>query len=122
HEFLPDRHQIEAEVERARVEMTDDLEELEKTLERVRSLEEGNPMLGTRGVRLGLLHPEIYEMQCRAIFRAARTAESAVEIMVPLVAYAAEFGQARADIERIATDEGLPLERLRIGTMIELPR
>ena len=49
-----------------------ELAELEHTLERVRALEEGNPMLGTRGVRLGLIHPEIYEMQARAIFRAAR--------------------------------------------------
>jgi len=55
HEFLPARTQVESEVERARVEMSDDLEKLEATLERVRSLEEVNPMLGTRGVRLGLL-------------------------------------------------------------------
>jgi pyruvate,orthophosphate dikinase len=122
HEFLPDRAELAAAIARAELRRDPRLPELEHEAERVRALEEGNPMLGTRGVRLGLLHPEIYEMQCRAIFRAARTAESAVEIMVPLVAYAAEFGQARADIERIATDEGLPLERLRIGTMIELPR
>src|SRR3954449_1873475 len=71
HEFLPARTDVEAEVERARVEMSDDLEALEKTLERVRSLEEVNPMLGTRGVRLGLLYPEIYEMQVEAMMRAA---------------------------------------------------
>ena len=52
--------------------MTDDLEELETTLERVRALEEVNPMLGTRGVRLGMLYPEIYEMQVEAMMRAAR--------------------------------------------------
>ena len=64
----------------------------------MRALEEGNPMLGTRGVRLGLIHPEIYEMQARAIFRAARGACASapasaprLEIMIPLVAYAREL-------------------------------
>ncbi|MDX6639306.1 MAG: pyruvate, orthophosphate dikinase, partial [Solirubrobacteraceae bacterium] len=77
HEFLPPLHQVEADVERARIERTDDLAELERTLDRVRALQEVNPMLGTRGVRLGILFPEIYAMQCRAIFRAARAAEGA---------------------------------------------
>ena len=71
HEFLPARAEVEAEVERARVEMSDDLERLERTLERVRSLEEVNPMLGMRAVRLGLRYPEIYEMQVAAMMRAA---------------------------------------------------
>ena len=67
----------------------------------MRALEEGNPMLGTRGVRLGLLHPEIYEMQVRAIFRAARAVRARtgrapkLEIMIPLVAYARELELAR---------------------------
>ena len=52
--------------------MSDDLGELERTLDRVRALQETNPMLGTRGVRLGILFPEIYAMQARAIFRAAK--------------------------------------------------
>ena len=58
-------------------------------VQRVRSLEEGNPMLGTRGVRLGLSHPEMYEMQVRAIFRATVTVRERtgraphLEIMIP---------------------------------------
>jgi pyruvate,orthophosphate dikinase len=129
HEFLPDRHEIEADVERARVEMTDDLEELEKTLERVRSLEEVNPMLGTRGVRLGLLFPEIYEMQVEAMMRAARAVkersghEPHLEIMVPLVAYEGELEVMRDVILEIGEREGLEHPRqYQIGTMIELPR
>src|SRR3954467_1330913 len=129
HEFLPDRHQIETEVERARVEMTDDLEELEKTLERVRSLEEVNPMLGTRGVRLGLLFPEIYEMQVEAMMRAAQAVkeraghEPHLEIMVPLVAYEGELEVMRRIILEIGEREGLEYPRhYQIGTMIELPR
>ena len=85
---------------------------LEHVLERMRALEEGNPMLGTRGVRLGLLHPDIYEMQARAIFRAARAVRArtgkapAVEVMIPLVAYARELELARALVERVAAEEG----------------
>ena len=71
HEFLPQAEEVAQELERARIEQTDDLAELEHTLDRIHSLAEANPMLGTRGVRLGVLHPEIYEMQVRAIVRAA---------------------------------------------------
>src|SRR3954451_24872304 len=129
HEFLPDRHQIEVDVERARVEMTDDLEALEKTLERVRSPEEVNPMLGTRGVRLGLLFPEIYEMQVEAMMRAAIAVkersghEPHLEIMVPLVAYEGELEVMRRAILEIGEREGLSHpDQYQIGTMIELPR
>ena len=71
HEFMPQAEEVAQDLERARIEQTDNLDELEHTLERIHSLAETNPMLGTRGVRLGVLHPEIYEMQIRAIFRAA---------------------------------------------------
>ena len=69
-------------------------------------------MLGTRGVRLGLLHPEIYEMQARAIFRAVRAVQERtghaprVEIMIPLVAYARELELARDLVMRVAVEEG----------------
>jgi pyruvate,orthophosphate dikinase len=129
HEFLPARTEVESEVERARVEMSDDLEELEKTLERVRSLEEVNPMLGTRGVRLGLLYPEIYEMQVEAMMRAAKAVrersghEPHLEIMVPLVAYEGELEVMRKMILEIGDREGLGHpSQYQIGTMIELPR
>jgi pyruvate,orthophosphate dikinase len=83
-------------------------------------------MLGTRGVRLGLLHPEIYEMQARAIFRAARAVRErtgdapSVEVMIPLVAYTSELERARALVERVAAEEGAV--GVKVGTMIELPR
>ena len=91
-------------------------------------LREVNPMLGTRGVRLGLLHPEIYEMQVRAIVRAAAAvrarggAAPALEIMIPLVAYRGELDDACALVRRVAADEGADPATLSIGTMIELPR
>ena len=73
HEFLPARDEIFEQMIDAHLEWTWALPGLEHELERVRELEEVNPMLGTRGVRLGVVHPEIYEMQVRAMMRAART-------------------------------------------------
>jgi pyruvate,orthophosphate dikinase len=128
HEFLPDLEEAAQEVERARIEQTDDLEELEHTLERVHSLGETNPMLGTRGVRLGILHPEIYEMQVRAIVRAAaavreRTGEAPhLEIMIPLVAYEKELETMRDLVQRVFAEHGAEGLELAVGTMIELPR
>jgi len=129
HEFLPARLEVQHEVERARVERSDDLEELELLLERVSALEETNPMLGTRGCRLGIVQPEIYEMQVTAITRAvaavrARTGERPlVEIMIPLVDYEHELELMRALVVRVAEGEGLREGRdYTVGTMIELPR
>jgi pyruvate, orthophosphate dikinase len=127
HEFMPDRFELVESLAAARAGGAD-VAALERTLERVQSLAEGNPMLGTRGVRLGLVHPEIYEMQVRAIFRAATAVRerghepSRLEIMVPLVAYAGELERCRALIERVADDEGYPRDGFEIGSMIELPR
>src|SRR3954470_20266517 len=130
HEVLPSLEEIAGDVERARIERSEDLEELEKTLERVHSLQETNPMLGTRGCRLGIIHPEIYEMQVRAIVRAAKAvakrAEKApdLEIMIPLVAYEQELEIMRKMVEGVCDEEcrestGIDLH---VGTMIELPR
>ena len=111
HEFLPAEN--EATTERMR--------------ERINSLREVNPMLGTRGCRLGLQWPEIYEMQVRAIGRATkavadRTGETPkVEIMHPLVAFAEELHRLRVLTERVMEEEAPGLEYL-CGTMIELPR
>jgi pyruvate, orthophosphate dikinase len=127
HEFMPDHFELVESLAAARAGGAD-VAALERTLERVQSLAEGNPMLGTRGVRLGLVHPEIYEMQVRAIFRAATAVRerghepSRLEIMVPLVAYAGELERCRALIERVADDEGYPRDGFEIGSMIELPR
>jgi pyruvate,orthophosphate dikinase len=128
HEFLPKLHDVEAELERARVERSDDLPRLEHTFERVRALQEVNPMLGTRGVRLGILYPAIYEMQIEAIFRAlvaarGRDVDVHVEVMVPLVDYRRELELLRELIERVAGRHDLTRgEDYSVGTMIELPR
>ncbi len=129
HEFMPDRVELVERITEARLRGAPELGELEHTLERIRALEEGNPMLGTRGVRLGLVHPEIYEMQARAIFRAARAVHErtgrapVVEIMIPLVAYARELELARDRVVRVGVEEGVAVGRdFGIGTMIELPR
>ncbi len=98
----------------------------ERVAARIRALQESNPMLGTRGCRLGLMYPEIYEMQVRAIVRAAiavreRTGDAPlVEIMHPLVGFAEELKRLRAMTLAAAADEG-EIELL-VGTMIELPR
>jgi len=111
HEFLPTLE-----------EATDD-----RMRERIKALHETNPMLGTRGCRLGLLWPEIYEMQVRAIIRAAvaveeRTGEAPlVEIMHPLVGFAEELHRLRAITIATANEESEDVEYL-VGTMIELPR
>ena len=110
HEFLPSLE-----------EATD-----ERMRRRIRILQEANPMLGTRGCRLGLQWPEIYEMQVRAIIRAAlaveeRTGEAPlVEIMHPLVGFAEELRRLRELTERVAEEEGA--REYLCGTMIELPR
>ncbi|MCW3003708.1 MAG: pyruvate, phosphate dikinase, partial [Conexibacter sp.] len=128
HEFLPKLHDVEAQLERARVERSDDLRRLEHTFERVRALQEVNPMLGTRGVRLGILYPAIYEMQIEAIFRAlvaarGRGVDVHVEVMVPLVNYRRELALLRELIERIAGRHSLTRGAdYSVGTMIELPR
>ena len=128
HEFLPRLRDIERQVERARIERSDDLERLTRTYDRVRALQEVNPMLGTRGARLGLLHPEIYEMQIHAIFRALlavrrRAVEPHAEILVPLVAYRRELELLLELIRRTADTHGLQRGAdYSVGTMIELPR
>jgi pyruvate, orthophosphate dikinase len=113
HEFLPDPDDLPPGRER----------------ERARSLQEVNPMLGTRGCRLGILYPEIYEMQVEAILRAIdavreRTGERPVaEIMVPLVDYERELELMEELVARIAAEAGLERGRdFSVGTMIELPR
>jgi pyruvate, orthophosphate dikinase len=124
HEFLPDAEELAAEVQHARDEGSDELEGLEHTLDRVHQLAETNPMLGTRGVRLGIIYPEVYEMQVRAIVRAGAAMDEPplVEVMIPLVAYEKELELMRELVERIHQEETEGELPLRVGTMIELPR
>jgi pyruvate,orthophosphate dikinase len=129
HEFLPKEAELVLAVARARIDQAPELEELEETLERTRQIQETNPMLGTRGCRLGFVYPEIYEMQVRALARAARlTREHTgqaphLEVMVPLVTYEQEIERMRALVVREAEREGLREGAdFTVGTMIELPR
>jgi pyruvate,orthophosphate dikinase len=125
HEFLKNLPDLRAQVERARIECTDDLEQLEKTLARVEEIHEENPMLGTRGCRLGILYPEIYEMQVQAIMRAIAAMDSKPhpEIMIPLIDYEHELEILRELVVRVGDEHDLEVGKdYTVGTMIELPR
>ena len=108
HEFIPNAEELAQEVERARIEESDDLDELQTTLDRVHELAETNPMLGTRGVRLAILHPEIYEMQVRAIVQRRSwrsTRQPQLEVMIPLIAYEQELDLMRELVDRVIGEE-----------------
>src|SRR5581483_8368162 len=94
----------------------------ERMRSRIKALTESNPMLGTRGCRLGIQWPEIYEMQVRAIARAAKAVPGAhVEIMIPLVGFAEELRLLRELTEQVMAEEAPDVD-FACGTMIELPR
>ncbi len=125
HEFLP---KTAAEMEVVAKDLGVDVKEIE---ERANKLHEFNPMLGHRGVRLGISYPEIYEMQARAIFEAVAEVQKKAgktvipEIMIPLVATKKELDLMKVVIDQVAEEvsssSGEKLEYL-VGTMIELPR
>jgi pyruvate,orthophosphate dikinase len=130
HEFLPDLTALSVEVALGR-ERGVDVAGQERQLAKVRQLHEANPMLGLRGVRLGIVKPGLYAMQVRAIVEAAcqvraEGGDPKVEIMIPLVATVGELQQMRAELEPIAAvileRTGVELSHLEWGTMIELPR
>jgi len=130
HEFLPDLTTLSVEVALGE-QRGEDVAAKESILVKVRQLHETNPMLGLRGVRLGILKPGLYAMQVRAIVEAACEVRSGggdpkVEIMIPLVATAPELRQTRDELEPLAAQilerEGVTLSHLEWGTMIELPR
>ena len=134
HEFLPDRAELQEKITRFKHlgSSEDELGELEAELVRVRQLEESNPMLGTRGCRLGILYPDIYEMQVRAIIGAALAVRRetgttpALEIMIPLIDYEQELELLRNRVSDTAREvfgeSGEEPFEFAIGTMIELPR
>jgi pyruvate,orthophosphate dikinase len=132
HEFLPKREDLMVDV--ARLEAAGrngaELEEKKRLLARVEQLHEFNPMLGHRGVRLGITYPEITEMQTRAIIEAAcRLAKEGgkvvPEIMIPLVGLVKELRDQKAIVDRVASEtmkaQGVKIKYL-VGTMIEVPR
>jgi pyruvate,orthophosphate dikinase len=132
HEFLPTEAAVREELAQARLQGADQEKvcRLEELLVRIQQLSESNPMLGLRGCRLGIVHPEIIVMQIRAILQAALRVDAegiAVlpEIMVPLVACVEEVRFLRKVIEGTAADvfrqEGRRIG-YRVGVMIEVPR
>ncbi|MEJ3653186.1 pyruvate, phosphate dikinase [Actinomycetes bacterium KLBMP 9759] len=125
HEFLPDRTELAVAVAVARANGDADAAD-ERLLAAVERLHESNPMMGLRGVRLGLMVPGLYAMQVRAITEAAAERRAAggaplVEIMVPLVGSVMELHLIRDEIDGIIA-EGDAALHIPIGTMIELPR
>ncbi|HEV8354424.1 MAG TPA: pyruvate, phosphate dikinase [bacterium] len=132
HEFLPKFEELLVEVAELRLRGNGDaLAAREAILRRVQTLREFNPMLGLRGCRLGILYPEINEMQVRAILGAAvelkrdEGIDVIPEIMIPLIGIANELRVVKEQLERIAkeiiTAAGVPV-RYMFGTMIEIPR
>ncbi len=142
HEFLPSYEGLLVETAelRARMRTSKDPAELEsvsaelqakvRLLERTESLRESNPMLGTRGCRLGILLPELTRMQARALFEAAATCledgvDVKMEIMIPLVAHVEELRTQRAEVEAVGrevmAERGIEIP-FKLGTMIEVPR
>lgn len=132
HEFLPDKEELLVEITKLQIldPQSKELKKKEALLKKVRQLDEFNPMLGHRGCRLGMIHPEIYEMQARAIFYAvANLADKGIEvqpeIMIPLVGHVNELKEMRelvnAAAESIKEETGKNFE-YTVGTMIEIPR
>jgi pyruvate, orthophosphate dikinase len=134
HEFLPNKEELVTEIERRLCHDPRDphLGELKVQLQRVRELEEVNPMLGTRGCRLGILSPEIYRIQVRAIIGAALSVRERsgtaplVEVMIPLIDYERELELLRELVvttaEQVVKEAGAEPLDFTVGTMIELPR
>jgi len=132
HEFLPDKEELLVEVTKLQLTApgSKELEEKEYLLKKVQHLAEFNPMLGHRGCRLGMIFPEIYEMQVKAIFYAAAAVlqkgiKVQPEIMIPLVGHVNELKRMRALVTDMANqvmeEKGLKFD-YTVGTMIEIPR
>ena len=126
HEFLPDRFELQAQmVDLARKGKP--IDALQHMAARVATFEEDNPMLGLRGVRLGLVVSELYEMQTKAaveavIRRLDAGGDPHLEIMIPLVSAVEELRRMREMIQRVIAETGRTDLHIPIGTMIELPR
>ena len=132
HEFLPAHDTLLQEVTELRITRRDkaELESKERMLAAVESMREANPMLGLRGVRLGIHIPELTKMQVRAIFEAAcRCAKEGVdvhpEVMIPLTAHVNELKIQQTALEEVGRqvmkEQGIDVD-YKFGTMIEIPR
>ncbi len=142
HEFLPGFDHLMGELTDGKIrllsaknlqeinELLHKIEEDERILRRVETLREANPMLGLRGVRLGIMMPELTQMQVRAIFEAAcqctrQGVDVHPEIMIPLTAHVNELIVQRNALEKVAKEimeeRGITID-YKFGTMIEIPR
>ena len=142
HEFLPNREEIQQEINELKLslksaeslrkmdELISKIKEKEKLLSIINELHEFNPMLGFRGCRLGIIYPEIYEMQVKAIIEAAiqvtlENMEIYPEIMIPLVGHVNELKYLKDKLEETIKEEmeraGVEI-KYKFGTMIEIPR
>jgi len=131
HEFLPKREELMVEIAtlETKRKKSPKINQLKKILAVVEALHEFNPMLGLRGCRLGIMYPEITEMQVRAIFEAAcdckkQGIEAEPEVMIPLVGEVKEFAAQKEIVDRVAKEvfqkNGVNVDYL-VGTMVELP-
>ncbi len=142
HEFLPNREEIQQEINELKLslksaeslrkmdELISKIKEKEKLLSIINELHEFNPMLGFRGCRLGIIYPEIYEMQVKAIIEAAiqvtlENREIYPEIMIPLVGHVNELKYLKDKLDETIKEEmeraGVEI-KYKFGTMIEIPR
>jgi len=142
HEFLPNHVDLISELADLKIrlkhagtlgeidELLKQIKEKDRVLKRVESLREDNPMLGTRGVRLGIHIPELTTMQVRAIFEAACTVKKEgvdvrPEVMIPLTSHVNELKVQRkvleAEAKKVMTEQDIEID-YKFGTMIELPR
>ncbi len=142
HEFLPELSTVLLETQELKMTnnltksllstspLDDEIAEKKKVISLIRSLSEENPMMGLRGCRLGIVWPEINEMQVRAIFEAAcelkrEGIDVIPEVMIPLVGMISELQYVKTQLleiaEEIIKDSGMDLE-YKFGTMIEVPR
>src|SRR6184192_3074289 len=132
HEFLPnyDEQLVKVTTMRVKKAPKKKLDQEEALLRAIEGMREQNPMLGLRGIRLGLLFPEIIEMQVRAILEAAislkkKNVEVHPEIMIPLVGHVTELQRTRETVERVVKQVFSELKTeipYKFGTMIEIPR
>jgi pyruvate,orthophosphate dikinase len=136
HEFLPAFEDLTGELAHLQIrtaagdDVAAQLAEMEEMLERVEALREANPMLGTRGVRLGIMMPDLTKMQVRAIIEAACiVAQEGVdvhpEVMIPLTSHVNELRRQQtvleAEAKEVMEEQGIEVD-YKFGTMIEIPR
>jgi pyruvate,orthophosphate dikinase len=133
HEFLPNYTEAVVDLEKLQLTKasTKEIAAQEKLVATVKSLAESNPMLGTRGCRLGIQWPEIYKMQVRAIIEAAADVLAStgkkphVEVMIPLVGFQEELKRMRVltveTADTVLNERGVSID-YTVGTMIEVPR